>query len=89
MVVFGLPPQSLFAHELGHSLGMEVHDNEFYTHDPGHKLIMWSDVGDHAYIWSPEAKRKINQHDTSCLATVAEQAQQPHCSWCWWCRGCG
>ena len=75
MEVFDPSPKNIFAHELGHALGMETHDNEFYTHDPGHKLIMWSDVGPEANIWSPEAKRRIDEHDTSCLATLEEQSQ--------------
>ena len=38
---------------------------------------MWNGVSQQSYIWSPEAKRRINQHDTSCLATVEEKPQRP------------
>jgi len=62
--------KTIFAHEIGHSLGMDPHDNEFYTDNPDHLLLMWSAIGPDAYIWSPEAKRRINHHDKSCLATV-------------------
>ena len=74
--VFDLFPKSIFAHELGHSLGADPHDNEFYTHNPGDRLLMWNSVGPHANIWSPEAKRRINQHAT-CLATVEEYDHRP------------
>ena len=49
---------------------MAVHDDEFYTHNPNEGLLMWSDIGDDAYIWSPVAKKRINQDDKNCLATV-------------------
>jgi len=29
--------QSIFAHEIGHTLGMDLHDDEFYTANPGDK----------------------------------------------------
>ena len=38
---------------------------------------MWNGVSQQSYIWSPEAKRRINQHDTSCLAAVEEKPQRP------------
>ena len=50
---------------------MDLHDEDFYTENPGDKLLMWGGVGNYADIWSPEAKRRINQHAT-CLATVEE-----------------
>ena len=65
--VFDISNKNLFAHEIAHTLGMDLHDDDFYTENPGDRLLMWSDVGQHSNIWSPEAKRRINQHDTSCL----------------------
>ena len=53
----------IFAHEIGHALGMDVHDDNFYDSNPGNKLIMWHAIGGEAFIWSPEAKRRINNHD--------------------------
>jgi len=58
---------TIFAHEIGHALGMDLHDDSFYENNPGNKLIMWSEVGSNANIWSPEAKRRINRQDNSCL----------------------
>eukprot|EP00092_Neocalanus_flemingeri_P022449 GFUD01024347.1.p1 GENE.GFUD01024347.1~~GFUD01024347.1.p1 ORF type:complete len:270 (+),score=62.11 GFUD01024347.1:72-881(+) len=60
--------QAVFAHEIGHALGMDLHDDQFYTSNPKSRLLMWSSVGFQAYIWSPEAKRRINNQDNSCLA---------------------
>jgi len=62
--------QTIFAHEIGHTLGMDLHDDEFYTSNPGDKLLMWSRVGRKAFIWSPEARRRINRQDNSCLRRV-------------------
>ena len=62
--------EGVFTHEIGHSLGMDAHDDDFYTANPGDRLLMWSAVGSEANIWSPEAKRRINQHNKSCLATT-------------------
>jgi len=59
--------QSVFTHEIGHTLGMDLHDDTFYTHNPGNMLLMWSGVGFHADIWSPEAQRRIKNQDNSCL----------------------
>jgi len=63
---------SLFAHEIGHALGREIHDDEIYE-DPDHMLIMNSIVGTDANIWSPEAKKSItNQYQKyhiNCLPT--------------------
>ena len=59
--------QAIFAHEIGHTLGMDLHDDEFYTHDPWDKLLMWSAVGNDAFIWSPEARRRIKNQNNSCL----------------------
>jgi len=60
--------QTIFAHEIGHTIGMDLHDDEFYTYNPGNKLIMWSGIGRQADIWSPEARRRINSQNNSCLA---------------------
>jgi len=62
--------QTIFAHEIGHTLGMDLHDDQFYTANPGDKLLMWSRVGRKAFIWSPEARRRINNQDNSCLRRV-------------------
>jgi len=59
--------QTIFAHEIGHSLGMDVHDDEFYTADMKDKLLMWSSVNRGAFIWSAEARKRISRHDNSCL----------------------
>eukprot|EP00092_Neocalanus_flemingeri_P086642 GFUD01109228.1.p1 GENE.GFUD01109228.1~~GFUD01109228.1.p1 ORF type:complete len:286 (-),score=77.15 GFUD01109228.1:363-1220(-) len=58
---------NVFAHEIGHALGMDLHDNQFYTSNPKSRLLMWVPVGFFATIWSPEAKRRINNQDNSCL----------------------
>ena len=70
LAFFDTQNKSIFAHEIGHTLGMDVHDDEFYKQDPNGELLMWSAVRQDAYIWSPEAKRRINQHNKSCLAMV-------------------
>jgi DNA-binding Lrp family transcriptional regulator len=62
--------QNIFAHEIGHALGMDLHDDQFYAANPGDKLLMWSSVGRGAFIWSPEAKQRINTQDNSCLRRV-------------------
>ena len=36
---------SIFAHELGHALGAAEHDDKYYRHSSGDRLIMWSKVG--------------------------------------------
>ena len=59
---------SIFTHEIGHTLGMKPHDDKFYHYSED--LIMWSGVERNANVWSPEAKKRINEHDNSCLATV-------------------
>lgn len=64
---------SLFAHEIGHALGREIHDDEIYQ-DPDHELIMNSVIGIHANIWSPEAKKSIQsqykKYHENCLPTT-------------------
>jgi len=52
----------IFAHEVGHALGAALHDDEFYTNNPGYRLLMWHAIGYQANIWSPEAKKSINKH---------------------------
>ena len=54
--------KNIFAHEIGHTLGMDLHDDIFYSNNPGDKLLMWSSVGFSANVWSTEAKRRINNH---------------------------
>jgi len=54
----------VFTHEIGHTLGA-MHDDEGYEYD--NKLIMWPVVGTDANIWSPVARKGINQQDHSCL----------------------
>ena len=58
---------TVFAHEIGHTLGMDLHDDQFYISNPKNQLLMWHSVGVGAFIWSPEAKRRINRQDNSCL----------------------
>jgi len=65
--------KNVFAHELGHTLGMDVHDDQFYNSNPQDKLLMWSSVGFDANVWSPAAKTRINRQDNSCLAVVREK----------------
>merc|ERR1719411_1861223 len=60
--VFSIRYKSIFAHEIGHTLGMDLHDDSFYSNNPGAKLLMWSSVGFSANVWSTEAKRRINNH---------------------------
>ena len=43
--------QSIFANVIGHTLGMGVHDDQFYTSNPKNLLLMWSGVGFLAHIW--------------------------------------
>ena len=59
--------KSIFAHEIGHTLGMDVHDNQVYEANPGNMLLMWQNVSHSAHIWSPESRKRINGHDNSCL----------------------
>merc|ERR1712106_649957 len=59
-----------FAHEIGHALGMDLHDDQFYSSNPGDRLLMWSSVGRGATVWSPEARRRIRNQDNSCLDTA-------------------
>ena len=35
---------SIFAHELGHALGAAHHDEKYYRHSSGDRLLMWSKV---------------------------------------------
>jgi len=58
----------LLAHEIGHTLGMDLHDDEFPTTISANKLVMWSSTRMKASVWSPEAKKRINKHDNSCLS---------------------
>ena len=59
--------KNIFAHEIGHALGMDLHDDQFYSSNPGDRLLMWSSVGRGAAVWSPEARRRIRNQDNSCL----------------------
>ena len=66
-----------FIFHLGHVVGMDHHDDEFFTHDPGNMLLMWPGVGTSANIWSPEAKRRIKEHTENhvkrnCKAKLGE-----------------
>merc|ERR1712106_292939 len=63
--------KNIFAHEIGHALGMDLHDDQFYSSNPGDRLLMWSSVGRGATVWSPEARRRIRNQDNSCLARAA------------------
>merc|ERR1712106_564349 len=63
--------KNIFAHEIGHALGMDLHDDQFYSSNPGDRLLMWSSVGRGAAVWSPEAQRRIRNQDNSCLDTAA------------------
>ena len=36
---------SIFAHEIGHTLGAEEHDDEHYQNNNDERLLMWSKVG--------------------------------------------
>jgi len=67
---------SLFAHEIGHALGREIHDDTIYR-DPDHELIMNSVIGKHANIWTPEAKDSISKqyekYHMNCLPTEKDQ----------------
>jgi len=65
--------KNVFAHEIGHTLGMDLHDDQFYSSNPQDKLLMWSSVGFGADVWSPAAKNRINRQDNSCLAVVGEK----------------
>jgi len=66
----------LLAHEVGHTLGADPHDNEYY--DPydvknGKKLMMWSKIyPNDTFIWSPHARKKINLNGNTCLKEVQE-----------------
>merc|ERR1712106_346415 len=62
--------KNIFAHEIGHALGMDLHDDQFYSSNPGDRLLMWSSVGRGATVWSPEARRRIRNQDNSCLDTA-------------------
>jgi len=55
----------ILTHEIGHTLGQQQHDEEFYTKN--NKLIMWGEVEDDAHIWSPQTREAINSQDHSCL----------------------
>merc|ERR1712106_1094750 len=63
--------ENILVHEIGHTLGMDLHNDQFYSSNPGDRLLMWSSVGRGAAVWSPEAKRRIRNQDNSCLDTAA------------------
>merc|ERR1712080_14552 len=64
---------ALIAHEFGHALGVDFHDDFFYTNTWGNKLLMWPGVGRSAHIWSPKARESIRKRDHSCLKTKREK----------------
>jgi len=57
----------LFTHEFGHTLGAELHDDEFYPEDMADSLLMWSAVNPEADTWSEEARKAIKKHNKDCL----------------------
>merc|ERR1712106_51525 len=63
--------ENILAHEIGHTLGIDLYDDQFYSSNPGDRLLMWSSVGRGAAVWSPEAQRRIRNQDNSCLDTAA------------------
>ena len=61
----------ILAHEIGHTLGSDPHDDDYYYTSQNHhgkNLIMWSNVFvKDAFIWSPHARKKIKQNKNTCL----------------------
>merc|ERR1712142_357005 len=64
---------SLFAHEIGHTLGPAFHDDTYYKYKHGNNLLLWSSIDRTAYIWSPKAREAINKQDHSCLEPVIKK----------------
>merc|ERR1711936_410697 len=59
---------ALFAHELGHSLGDDDHDDRLYSNEVNsNDYIMMSSVYTDATIWSERARKAISGMDHSCL----------------------
>merc|ERR1712142_22413 len=63
---------SVLTHEIGHTLGQQLHDEEYYRYRDTNKLVMWEVVDEEAHIWSPEARKAINNQDHSCLRGVSK-----------------
>jgi hypothetical protein len=55
------------AHEFGHVLAADTHDDEFYPMERAEELIMWSKVGPGSTVWSDKARKAINRHDNRCM----------------------
>ena len=59
------------ANKIGQTLGVDKNDDEFSSQkiDP-EKLIMLHNPSREASVWSPEARKRINKHDNSCLCRI-------------------
>ena len=59
----------VFTHEVGHTIGMPTHDDQYYRPNYNSKrlALMWSEVDPGAFIWSLKTREEINRHDNSCL----------------------
>jgi len=65
---------ALFAHEVGHALGQDVHDDFFYKETNNSPyLLLWPHINRRAYIWSDETRKKINEQDHTCLQLDIKQ----------------
>ena len=49
---------NLLAHEFGHTLGAEMHDDEFYDRSMKDDLIMWSAVENYLLFWIIKSLQK-------------------------------
>jgi hypothetical protein len=67
---------NLFAHEFGHVLGAELHDDNFYKYTPDNEVIMWSEVNTFSHVWSPAARKQIMEHDLGCLENINQDVHQ-------------
>ena len=61
---------NLFAHEFGHVLGAELHDDHFYKYTHDNEVIMWPEVNSFAHVWSHAARKQIMEHDLGCLENI-------------------
>ena len=65
----------IMVHEIGHCLGAEYHDDQFYDDIHKDTLIMWGKISMTAFIWSPKAREFIVNHNSDCLEPISEKGE--------------